>query len=116
MRKQYIFTETGEVRPPKRGEYYAYNKYTDFQKAPCDYNPQADYPIFSVEVKEVKFVPKKGEVYYFVTDNLRVLRTFYEEEYTFSEARINIGNCFETEAEAQIMADKFKALLKGESL
>ena len=60
--KKYIFTETGEVRFPKKDEWYFDDKSlsTRFDKADCDYihNP---YPIFTLEIIEEKWKPKEGE-------------------------------------------------------
>ena len=57
--------------------------------------------------------PKKGEKYFYVNGFCSV-DTGYNWGYDYSDARMKVKNCFRTKEEAEVMAEKFKQLLKQE--
>jgi hypothetical protein len=62
-------------------------------------------------MKKNKWVPKIDEPYYFVNSFLEPSNVpWWDDEH--DKERYRIGNCFRTKREAQIMANKFKKLLK----
>lgn len=64
-------------------------------------------------IPKEQWKPEKGEIYYYVDSILYIQNTIYYSDWSSDTARIESGNCFKTEAEAQIAADKIKDLLKG---
>ncbi len=63
------------------------------------------------DLPKEKWTPKEGEIVWYIGSNLCVLWMNFNQSYRFDEERMACGNCFQTESEAQAMADKFKALL-----
>lgn len=61
-----------------------------------------------------KWEPKDGEEYYFIDYDGSVQFTYFYYRYSVDKVRKEIGNCFQTREEAEVMAEKFKALLKQE--
>lgn len=53
-RKQYILTETGEVRPPKKGEYVEYSDNNGPVLFDFLYDVGRSFPIYRLEVREVE--------------------------------------------------------------
>ena len=59
-----------------------------------------------------KWVPEYKEGYYYI-DNDAIVNSTYNANNHLDLKRIDIGNCFQTEAEALIASDKIKELLKN---
>ena len=94
---------------PKKGEWffsgYGYSLAAfDFEKTKCD--------IYAKTETEEVWKPKIDEGYYYIDSGLDVPLCNWLDD-SMDDSLFNIGNCFQTEAEAQAMADKFKELLKG---
>ena len=64
---------------------------------------------------DLRWKPKDGEKYFFVSSDLSVEKAF-NYGYEFDESNFRCGNCFRTYEEAEVMAEKIKKLLKGEAL
>lgn len=62
------------------------------------------------EVKE-RYKPKMFDIYFYITEKFIVYSTKYSHP-SLDDPRINAGNCFKTEEEAQSAADKIKAILE----
>ena len=63
------------------------------------------------ENKNHKFKPKEGSTYYFISSNGDIcITTWYDDN--FDHSRLNFGNIFQSQEEAETMAEKFKKLLK----
>jgi len=79
----------------------------------ADFNfMESKYDIYTKTETEEVWKPKVGDAYYLINEFLSVDRYAWESD-SIDNEHFNIGNCFQTEAEAQAMADKFKELLKG---
>lgn len=68
------------------------------------------------EVEKVKFkwIPKHGEKYYFLDEELDVISSFFNSDCFVSIKKIKVGNYFKTREEAEKKLDKIKEILKGE--
>lgn len=65
-------------------------------------------------LKPKRWRAERGKVYYFVGDELRV--TSSSEDFdTIDDNRYQIGNYFKSYKEAEVVAEKFKELLKDDS-
>jgi len=94
---------------PKTGEYF-FDGY-GYSLAAFDFE-ETKYDIYTKTETEEVWKPKVGDAYYLINEFLSVDRYAWESD-SIDNEHFNIGNCFQTEAEAQAMADKFKELLKG---
>lgn len=65
------------------------------------------------EPKSERWRAEMNAKYYFVNGSGNVI-AYLEADTVTDNMRYNIGNYFRTKEEAQVMADKFKALLKEE--
>lgn len=57
-----------------------------------------------------KWVPKEGDAYYFFDTDLSI-RTYISDSTFEDMAGIKVGNCFQTESEAQKVVEEIKKLL-----
>jgi hypothetical protein len=62
-----------------------------------------------VKVEEKEEWPKEAEIYYYFNSILEIHPTVNSEN--SDKSRINLGNCFRTEAEAKVASDKIRELL-----
>ena len=84
--KKYILTPTGEVRPPKIGEYYlGLNGYPDI----ADYDYMSYFPILKLEIVEIV-------------------------EEGWEEPKTAKNNCFPTKELAEEKLEKIKQVLREE--
>ncbi len=94
---------------PKKGEWF-FSGYV-YSLAAFDFEETKHDICTKTETEEV-WKPKAEEVYYYISPEMDVIPSAWFNDIQ-DKAYFNIGNCFQTEAEAQAMADKFKELLKG---
>ena len=94
---------------PKKGEWFFDNG--KFYQASFNYTLTKCDIYARTETEEV-WKPKISELYYWVSELSTVSKYTWEGD-DIDDQHFNIGNCFQTESEAQAMADKFKELLKG---
>jgi len=94
---------------PKKGEWYSAEG--RFHQAGFDYTV-GQYDIYTKTKTEEVWKPKAWEEFYYIDAFFKVVKVSWSNSSAFNSL-FNIGNCFQTEAEAQAMADKFKELLKG---
>lgn len=76
-------------------------------------NPHYAPAISSIILKRKHWRAKYGEPYFFVDSELNAHRT-REDLLPMDYRRHEVGNYFETEGEAEAMAEKFRAILKKE--
>ena len=94
---------------PKKGE-WCLNGNVFFN---ADFNfMESKYDIYTKTETEEVWKPKAGEAYYFTNVIGRTGSYCWHNESVDNDL-YEVGNCFQTEAEAQAMADKFKELLKS---
>jgi len=94
---------------PKKGEYF-FSGY-GYSLAAFDFE-ETKYDIYAKTETEEVWKPKMGDAYYLINEFLSVDRYAWESD-SIDNEHFNISNCFQTEAEAQAMADKFKEMLKA---
>lgn len=61
--------------------------------------------------KSYKWIPKVGEDYYYVNDEVCVSRATFETAVHWHQKRVDGGNCFRTKALAECALSKFKMIL-----
>jgi len=94
---------------PKTGEYF-FDGY-GYSLAAFDFE-ETKYDIYTKTETEEVWKPKADEKFYYINSFEETVESYWVDNK--SDNRVfNIGNCFQTEAEAQAMADKFKELLEG---
>lgn len=69
----------------------------------------SDYDIF---LKKKKWVPKEGEMYWYVSSLGEVFRVEHFNS-KFDNDMLNFGNCFKTKEEAAMMASKIRQVLNN---
>lgn len=90
------------------GDAYFLSNYNGYDKYYAGYTLKEIEEDF--ELPEEKWVPKHGEVYFFMNYNLYISRNkFYNDD--VDNSIIASGNYFKTEKEAQEVANKVKELL-----
>ncbi len=94
---------------PKEGEWYFDED--KFKKSGINFGVFTRDIYAKTETEEV-WKPKISELYYWVSELSTVSKYTWEGD-DIDDQHFNIGNCFQTQSEAQAMADKFKELLKG---
>ena len=62
-------------------------------------------------IKKDVWIPKDGDIYYFIDSHATIARWLYDEDNEVSQDHVHISNCFKTEAEAEIIKNKFLQLL-----
>lgn len=72
-----------------------------------------DWDAEKKQVVDWKWEPKEGDDYYYIDNDGDIISDNWDEMPTDAD-RYNFGNCFRTEEEAEVMAEKVKKLLKGE--
>ena len=72
-----------------------------------------DWDAEKKQVVDWKWEPKEGDDYYYIDNDGNIISDNWDEMPTDAD-RYNFGNCFRTEEEAEVMAEKVKKLLKGE--
>ena len=72
-----------------------------------------DWDADKKEIVEYRWKPKEGDEYFYVTPPCGVSSYWWNGK-AADESIYRYGNCFRTKEEAQVMAEKFKKLLKGE--
>lgn len=68
------------------------------------------YNFYTNKWEDFKWIPKNGEMYYFIDNNLYVCMHKYKSE-SIDEHLIKMNNYFKTQKEAEEMANKIKNLL-----
>lgn len=69
-----------------------------------------DWEVVEETKSKVKvWKPKKGDKYYYIGNAGSIFNCDWRED-NLDEARLNIGNCFKTEEEAQHIIDKLKVI------
>jgi len=64
-------------------------------------------------IEKIEWVPRKGEVFYIVTDTCTVREVYYLEDVVDEmEKLIEVGNYFKTQRLARSAADAMKAMFK----
>lgn len=105
--KTVIFKETGEVRPPKKGEWYKSN--TDYRFAPFDYNGDSPFPIYTMETE--RFKPGENKKYQIINSALQpqvILYTNNGDDYN----HFNAGNCFPLDKDLTPIIEKLRKVFK----
>lgn len=57
------------------------------------------------------WTPKEGDTYWFICDNLNIVKATYNPIHKSCREHINVFNCFKTEQEAKTIRNKFLQLL-----
>lgn len=109
-----IFTATGEVRLPKRGEWFSNN--TNYCKAIGDFT-DSQYPIYTMEVITENWKPKEDEYFLYVDYGGEVAKSYRDSSGSrWQNDIIAIGNCFpdtpEGEKQAQQKSIEYKNIYK----
>lgn len=106
------FTETGEVRKPKKGEYYSYDiKDRELLgKATVDFK-ECEVPIFTYERIEKEWEPGKHENFFFITDD-GLIEKEYCVDSDWEDRLLNYGNCFPTKELAEPYRDIIELVYK----
>ena len=112
--KKYILTPTGEVRPPKTGEWYLHSC-GNFIKSATDCE-LVEYPILKLEVVEEEWKPKEKENYYTIIISGTSMTTCMNiwTDNTIDNILYNEHNCFQTRTEAEEKLAKIKQVLREE--
>ena len=107
--KQYIFTETGEVRKPKAGEWF---ESPSGNIAECHSDAVTyDLKILKREVINERWKPKPREIVFLLSQNLNVIKHEWLDVPSQNEL-LKLGLLVKTQEEAQEVADKFKQVLE----
>lgn len=112
--KKYIFTETGENRSPKDGEYFV-NICGNVQRAVG--NGLGERTILSLEVVEENWKPRLKDIIYFIKYNtvtgfVVTSYTAYEEDDIYKTV-ISTGNAFPSKELAEAKLNEILKLLKS---
>ena len=106
------FTETGEVRGPKKNEYYI-NDEGFFKKAETDY-VMLEYPILTYKRVEEKWKPKYQDNYFYLM-GIDIELKVWNDMWVNSDGdnkRWGVGNCFPTKELAEEKLKQIKEILK----
>ena len=95
---------------PKEGEWFL-GVDNRFIRAGFDFE-ENKYDIYTKTRTEEVWKPKIDEKFYYINSFEEIVESYWVDNNADNRV-FNIGNCFQTEAEAQAMADKFKELLKA---
>ena len=107
------FTETGEVRPPRKNEGYSIDNTIYIQDS--DGTTVTSYPILTYERIIEEWKPKYQDNYFYLT-GIDIELKVWNDMWTNSDAddkRYSIGNCFPTKELAEKKLKQIKDILKG---
>lgn len=65
------------------------------------------------QLEEIRWMPKAGDIYWFISYDGDVCRTAFSEIDFFDRSRISANNCFKTKEAAQPYAEQIKEILKN---
>lgn len=105
--KTVIFKETGEVRPPKKGEWYKSN--TDYRFAPFDYNGDSPFPIYTMETE--RFKPEIDGKYMMINSDLKIREFIWRNDSSDNDF-YNAGNCFPLDKDLNPIIEKLRKVFE----
>ena len=112
---KHVFTETGEVRTPRKNEGYSIDNTIYIQDS--DGTTVTSYHILTYEGIEEEWKPKENECYYCISSCGVIMKEMFvmPKRYptNIDTERFNFGNCFPTEELAESALKQIKDILKG---
>lgn len=105
--KTVIFKETGEVRPPKKGEWYKAGN--NYQSATFDYSENSRFPIYTMETE--RFKPEIDGKYMMINPDLKIREFIWRNDRSDNDF-YNAGNCFPLDKDLNPIIEKLRKVFE----